>query len=230
MQIGEELLRTAIAYLVMLVLCRIMGKKQVSQMTFFNYVAGITFGAIAASLVIDTSKDLGLGILSLVEWSVLTILMGIVSLQSPRLRKVIDGQPTIMIRNGKILDTAMKESRLNMDDLTMLLRKKNVFSIMDVDYAILEPDGALSVLKKQHAQAATKKDVYAKPSPTHYLPTEIISDGRVVQRNLQELNLSRDWLEQQLRQLGVSDVKKVFYAEIQADGSLHVDEFQERVH
>ncbi|WP_052036434.1 DUF421 domain-containing protein [Tumebacillus flagellatus] len=159
----------------------------------------------------------------------LTILMGVVTLRFPKLRNVIDGEPTILIRNGKILEQALKSQRMNIDDLTMLLRKKNVFSIKDVDYAILEPDGALSVLKKQDVQAATKKDVHAKPSPSLYLPTEIISDGRVVQHNLQELKLSQDWLEQQLRQQGVTDVKNVFYAEIQGDGSLYVDQYQERV-
>ncbi|GAA4852103.1 hypothetical protein GCM10023310_33670 [Paenibacillus vulneris] len=117
----------------------------------------------------------------------------------------------------------MALSKLYMDDLSMLLRDKNVFSIREVDYAILEPNGRLSVLKKQDMESPTKKDLQLPVQDRLYLPTELIVDGQVVKRNLKELQLSYKWLEEQLRQSGAASIQEVFFAELQSDGSLFVD-------
>jgi uncharacterized membrane protein YcaP (DUF421 family) len=109
-----------------------------------------------------------------------------------------------------------------MDDLTMLLRVNNVFSIQDVDYAVLEPNGQLSILKNPILESVTKKDMQVKAGNRAYLPTEIIVDGKLVQKNLKELDLSNQWLNEQLKQSGANSAKEVFYAELQSDGSLFI--------
>lgn len=126
-------------------------------MTYFNYITGITIGAVAASITIDTSIDMVDAFVSLIGWSVLTILVGFINLKSPKARIILDGEPTIVIKDGKILEKALKGEKLNMDDLSMLLREQSIFSIQEVNYAVLEPNGQLSVLKKWIARVFPKR-------------------------------------------------------------------------
>ncbi|QOS92720.1 DUF421 domain-containing protein [Brevibacillus sp. JNUCC-41] len=201
-----------------------MGKKQVSQLTYFNYITGITIGAVAASITIDTSIDMVDAFVSLIGWSVLTILVSFINLKSPKTRIILDGEPTIVIKDGKILEKALKGEKLNMDDLSMLLREQSIFSMQEVNYAVLEPNGQLSVLKKVDSQSVSKKDItYVKPL---YIPTEIIVDGKIIPHNLSKLSLNQNWLETQLQQFGVC-LQDVFYAEIQSDGTLYIDKRQD---
>jgi len=112
--------------------------------------------------------------------------------------------------------------RLNMDDLTMLLREKDAFSIREVQYAILEPHGELSVVKKAVKQQASKEDLNLQPQEPAYLPGEIITDGKVIARNLREFGKSEEWLRQQLAAQRISSAKDVLYAELEEDGTLFV--------
>ncbi|NOU96877.1 DUF421 domain-containing protein [Paenibacillus sp. LMG 31456] len=221
--IWETSFRTLIGFLVLLLLARMLGKKQLSQFTFFTYITGITLGNIAGELVLNRDIKMIDGITGLTVWALLTLGIEYVSLKSSKARVLLDGEPTIVIKNGKILEKAMASSRLNMDDLSMLLRDKNIFSVREVDYAILEPNGKLSVLKKQEEENATKKDLQIPLKQRLYLPSELIVDGKIVARNLKELKLNQDWLEHQIKLSGVQSVEEVFFAELQSDGSVYVD-------
>lgn len=221
--ITEMILRTTFAFVVLLVLARMLGKKQLSQLTFFNYVTGITIGSIAANITTSTTMPYWDGLISLLLWSLLTLIVGYISLKPGRIRVILDGEPTIIIKKGKILEKAMAGCHLNMDDLSMMLREKNIFSLGEVEYAIFEPDGEISILKKAEHQSLTKQDVkLSEPSPL-FVPTEIIVDGKIVERNLRELNLSQEWLEKELRKQQISSVQEVFYAEVKGDGTLYID-------
>ncbi len=223
--------RSALSFFILLFLTRLLGKKQISQLTFFNYITGITIGSLTAIISLDKTVPFINGVTSLAVWGGLTIIAGYITLKSPRTRILIDGEPTIVIKNGKIDEKALASLRLNMDDLMMLIRKKNIFSIKEVDYAILEPNGSLSVLKKPEKQSTVKEDLMtAKPMiPSHlYLPAELIVDGNIVKRNLKKLNLDEAWLVKQLQEAQTT-IKDVFYAEIQSDGSLHIDK-KELIH
>ena len=116
----------------------------------------------------------------------------------------------------------MASVKINMDDLSMLLREKDVFSANEVDYAILEPNGQLSVLKKVDQLNVSKKDLHVSTVKPLYIPTKLIVDGEMIHNNLHELHLSQSWLEKQLQQSGVG-LEDVFYAEIQSDGTLFID-------
>ena len=105
----------------------------------------------------------------------------------------------------------------------MMLREQSIFSIKDVHYAILETNGQLSLLKKAGQEASTKKDVNAPAQVPKYIPTEVIAEGKITPKNLTELNLTQEWLYEQLKKQGIGNVEHVFYAEVQTDGSLHVD-------
>ncbi|GGA43089.1 DUF421 domain-containing protein [Kroppenstedtia guangzhouensis] len=222
----EIVLRALITFPVLLLLTRLMGKKQMSQLTFFNYVTGITIGTIAASMTIDRDVPFLHSLTGLISWVLLTILATWLTLNSHRARVVLDGGPTLVIKKGKILKRSLKSLRLNMEDLGMMLREKDIFSIADVETAVFEANGKLSVIKKPGKQGATKEDLGVALVQPKYIPTNLVVDGQILQRNLQELNLSPGWLETQLKQAGTS-LDQVFYAQIKSDGTLYIDKRQD---
>jgi uncharacterized membrane protein YcaP (DUF421 family) len=222
-QVLEMTIRTVITFAVLLILTRLMGKKQVSQLSFFHYITGITIGSIAGNIAGESETPFWNGLISLILWALLTLLMSYISLKIPKARIVLEDKPTIVIREGKILEESMKSLRLHLDDLNMMLREQGFFSIKDAYYAVLETNGKLSVLMKAGQEPATKQDVKAAAPIPKYIPSEIISDGVMVKKNLTELNLTEDWVYEQLKKQGIGKIDHVFYAEIQTDGSLHVD-------
>src|SRR5699024_1285793 len=120
---------------------RLMCRKQLSQLTFFNYITGIALGSIAANIASETNVHFLNGVTSLIWWALLTILVAYIGVKSKRGRILIDGQPVIVIKQGKILENQLKDLQLNMDDLSMLLREQKVFSLADVENAVFEPNG-----------------------------------------------------------------------------------------
>ncbi|MEC3883364.1 DUF421 domain-containing protein [Halobacillus sp. HZG1] len=232
MSITTLLIRLAIAFFTLLILTRIMGRKEISQMTFFNFVSAISIGTLGASLAIDSTLSVRNGLIALAVWSAFTILMGLLDIKSKNARKTLEGQPIIIIRNGQILENEMRKTRLDTDELNLLLRKKNVFSVGDVDYAIFETDGTLSVLKKQGKRPATKDDVHTPYQTTQSNPTSsiVIQDGKVNHGNLESLQWSLEKLEKKLSANGLNTLEDIFYAEVKEDGSLYVDSYNDEVH
>ncbi|QAS51444.1 DUF421 domain-containing protein [Halobacillus litoralis] len=232
MNIIELLIRLSLAFVTLLALTRLMGRKEISQMTFFNFVSAISIGTIGASLAIDSALSVRNGMIAIIAWSALTVTLGFIDIKSKKARQTIEGQPIILIRNGRIMDEALRKTRLDLDELGALLRKKNVFSFSEVDYAIFETDGTLSVLQNQSKQSVTKADMHQPPNPNEMFsfPTAVIQDGKVVRKNLEKLNLDQRWLDQQLNVVGVNDVDGVFYAEVQKDGSLYIDQRNDQLH
>ena len=206
-----------------MILARFLGKKQLSQLTFFHYITGIAFGSIAAEIAGQTDVKFMDGLTALIWWALLTMLASYISLKSSNLRIVLDDQPTIVIKEGAIMENAMKKEKLHVNDLMMMLREQSIFTLQDVHYAILETNGQLSVMKKITQQGATKQDVKASTTAPKYLPTELISDGKVMKKNLTELSLTEEWLMKELRKKGVESADQVFLAQIQDDGSLFVE-------
>lgn len=160
--------------------------------------------------------------ISLIWWSALTYLMTLITIKSKKARVLVDDKPTIVVQNGLILESALKKNRLHLDELTMMLREQAIFSVQDVQYALLETNGKLSVLQKTSEQVATKQDVKADISPPTYLPTEVISDGRLIKENLVELELTEDWVMKKLKKQNVHAVEDVYFAQVQTNGSLYI--------
>jgi uncharacterized membrane protein YcaP (DUF421 family) len=223
MHIGEVLVRSAVLFIVLLLFTRLLGKKQKSELTFFNYITGISIGTIAGSLSFDRRIPIADGLTSLFVWSALTFLVGYSSLKSYRLRTLINSEPVLLIKNGKLLENAMKSERVTADDLNTMLREKDIFSIEDVEAAILETSGKLTVMKKPEQETVTRKDMNLVGNKPLYIPTALIVDGHVIERNLTELQLNREWLIQQLKIAQINAPEEVLLAQIQKDGTLHID-------
>ena len=218
----EITVRVLVGFLLLLALTRLLGKKQLGQLTIFTYITAIAMGNIAGDMVVHKDVKLVDGITGLALWAVLTFLVELVSLKSSRARVLLDDEPTVVIKQGEIMQKQLTKLRLNMDDLCMLLRINGVFSMGDVDYAILEPNGQLSILKKPGLDAVAKADLSVPAAARPYIPTEIIVDGKLVEKNMKELRIDRDWLDGQLKKANIQSYSEVFFAEIQSDGSLYI--------
>lgn len=215
------ILKPTIAFFLLLLLARLLGKKQMSQMTFFNYVTGITIGSLAANIITFNDESIWEEVIGLIWWCLLTAVLSIITLKFTKLRVIIDGQPSVLIKNGKFQEHALKSTKINVEDLTMMLREQNIFSIKEVDYAILEPNGKLSVLKYQDQLSVIRKDLDIPVTRPKYFPEEIIIDGRIVYNNLTSYGLNVEWLKKQLNNQKIKKVEEVLYAELQSDGTLY---------
>lgn len=218
----EVSLRTIVGFVVLLLLTRIIGKKLMGQLTIFTYITGVAMGNMAGDMVVHKDIKLIDGVTGLIMWAILTIIIEYISIKSSRARVFLDGEPTIVIKKGEIMQDKLSALRLNMDDLTMLLRTNNVFSVMDVEYAILEPNGQLSIVKKQEKEPVSKKDLSVPVNNFMYIPTEIIVDGRLVKENLTENGLDQSWINKQLEKASIKSIKDIFYAELQRNGDLFI--------
>lgn len=213
--VGETLWRASIGFAALLVIARLLGVKLLGQMTFFTYITGIAMGNMASEFVIHPDIAATRGISGIAGWGALTFIVEYISLKSGKARVLLDSEPSIVIKKGVIQRKTLSKLRLNMDDLLMLLRNSDIFSIREVHYAILEPNGQISVMKKE-------------PDPGKYLPTELIVDGRIVASTIKELGLTESWLHDQLRKLGYKSFKEVFFAELQSDGSVYVAQSEQK--
>ena len=220
-------IRTTLTFMILLWLTRMLGKKQLSQLTVFTFITSIVLGELAGELILINDVRIIDGVFSMILWCTLVIIIEYVSMKSPTIRVLLDDEPTIVIKKGLIIEQSLKKQRFNLDDLTMQLRLNQVFSIVDVEYAILEPNGDLTVMKKQGKEPVTKEDMQISPGPVG-MPSEIITDGKVVEKNLLELGYSRRELDDELRKQGIADIKTVFYAELQQDRSLYVQKRESR--
>ena len=225
MTVNETILRVTISFLVLFLLARLMGRKEIGQMTFFNWATAIGIGSIAGNLAVNESTRIKDGVISLIVWTLFTILMDMLDLKSKQGRTVTTGEPLIVIKAGRIMERALKISRVDLDELQALLRQKDIFSLMDVDYAILETNGELSVLKKESQQPVTKNDlnIMGPKKDLIPLPTEVIADGKVNSKNLSKLKLDNNWLDRELQKAKIHSAEDVFFAQVQQDGTLYID-------
>lgn len=222
----DIIIRTTLCFFILLLLTRILGIKQMSQMTFFNYVTGITIGSIAAAMVLSADSFFSNELIALLWWCFLTFFLAFITLKSTKLREILDGQPVILIKKGILDRNSLNKTRISLEDLLIMLREQLIFSIVEVDYAILEPNGKLSVLKKIEYLSPTLKDLNIHNAYPKYLPTQLIVDGKLLYKNLIELDISIKWLDEQLNKKNIYDIKDVFYAEIQQDGSLYIAKYE----
>ncbi len=220
-EIIQSGIKTLIAYVLLLVSTRIMGRKMVAQVTFFYFVVAIIVGSVVANIAVNQDMPVVSGFTVLIALTVMTIGIQFLLPKSFLLRKLVDFGSIIVIENGRIISENLKKCRLRLDNLLMLLREKDAFSIADVEYAVLETDGKLSVLKKSQKQPVTPSDLKI---PTSYigLSKDIIMDGKVLAENLKGANLNREWLEQMLQAQNYQRVEDVFYAGLDTSGNLYI--------
>ena len=186
-------IRSFFALVFLFVLTRILGKKQISQLTFFEYVLGITIGDLAGAISTDVDVDFWHGVIAILVWVLIPLTLEILTLKSKTLRLWFEGKGTVVIKDGKILEDNLKKERYTGDELLEQLRTKSVFRVADVEFAMLEASGDLSVLLKSELQPLTPKHLGMKLSIEK--PTQaVIMDGVIQDEPLAATGKGRGWL------------------------------------
>ncbi|MBP2655737.1 MAG: putative rane protein YcaP, family [Firmicutes bacterium] len=232
LSIGNIILRTSFAFFVMLLLIRLIGRKQIAQLTFFDYVTGITVGSIAAVIAVDTAIPLLTGMATLVIWFAWIMAINAITLKSVPARKFIDGVPIMVVYDGKILEKNLGLKYYNVHDLLMQLRENGVFDPGEVQVAIAEANGNLSILKKSDYQPATVKDLNLPPSTqaaSWFIGKELIIDGKIIEENLTAFGIQKNWLHEKLESQGICDVSQVLLATITPQGTLYLDKKKDTI-
>ncbi|MBO9597641.1 MAG: DUF421 domain-containing protein, partial [Cohnella sp.] len=186
-------IRTSTAVLVLFVMTRLLGKRQVSQLSTFEYVTGLSIGNLAAYLSLDTESHWSLGLIAISVWVAFSLAIEWTQLKSKRGRDFIDGKATVLIKNGKILEKNLRKERTTSDELLEMLRRKNVFNIDTVEFAILDTSGELNILLKKEHQPLTPKDIGLAVKPESP-PMTVIMDGKVLTDSLKSVGLNENWL------------------------------------
>ncbi|MCS0674125.1 DUF421 domain-containing protein [Cytobacillus firmus] len=210
---------------VLFAITKLIGKKQISELSFFEYVSGITIGSIAGEIIMGLDNHWASGILSILIFGLVTLFADILSLKSKSFRDFFEGKGTIFIKDGKILEDNLKKERYSIDDLSSLLRQKNVFKTADVEFAVLEPRGDLSIMLKKENQPLTPKDLQLN-LPQEKEPQTVIMDGKILNDPLAESGKTRKWLDMEIEKLGLT-IDNIFFGQIDSYGELTVDIFDD---
>jgi uncharacterized membrane protein YcaP (DUF421 family) len=212
-------IRTVILYAFVVIAMRLMGKRQIGQLQPFELVIAIMISDLAAVPMQNTGIPLISGIIPILTLLVCQVTLSIINLKSVRARGIISGRPTILIRNGEIDEEALKQELYTLTDLLEQLRINNVPNIKDVEFAVLETNGEVSVIPKPESRPVVTSDLNL---PTNYegLPLDIILDGKVLSNNLQKASLTRSWLDTELKKQGYNSPSEVFLASFDTDGTL----------
>jgi uncharacterized membrane protein YcaP (DUF421 family) len=223
----EVITRTLFAVVVLFFLTKLLGKRQVSQLSFFEYITGITIGSLAAYISLDTDKTWHLGLIALIVWVAVSLGIEFLQIKSKKARDFIDFKSTVLIKDGKILEENLKKERLTTDELLEELRKKDVFRVADVEFAIMESDGAINVLLTKENQPLTPKDLGVTVPPEKET-LAVIMDGEVLDQPLDSMSLTRGWLQGKLELLGVN-TQDVFLGQVDSYGEVTVDLYADKI-
>lgn len=213
--------RTILVLVILFVLTRIMGKKQVSQMNIYDYIIGITMGSIAADISLDIEKGIVSGILSLVIYGLSGALVTYLTLKNIRIRRFINGVPTILINKGKIIDTNLKREGIDINDLEEEARQNGYFDLSKINYAVLEISGKISFLGKASDSMVTKKDMKIKAHDEE-INANVIIDGVLLEDNLKAMKKDVTWLDKELSKRGYNDYKSILLMTLDNMGKVNI--------
>ncbi|MCF6095313.1 DUF421 domain-containing protein [Microaerobacter geothermalis] len=212
-------------FVLLIAVTRIIGRKVASQLTFFDFVLGITIGGIAALISMNMVENLANAIIGLSVWVLLAIGLTYLTLKSKWIRDLIYGRETVLIKRGMVMEDNLKEVRYTPEDLLRQLRKKNVFELADVEFAVMESDGEINVLLKPEHKPLSSKDLNIEVA-SESEPQTVILDGNIMDEPLSNLGLNRQWLQTELDKIGISP-ENVFIGQVNSMGELYVDLFDD---
>ena len=221
----EIILRTITAFIILWLFLHMLGKQTIFQKTYHLFIATITMGTIAGNLAFNYKLRFQYFIISFVIMGSVIFTLNILSVKSRSFRERIAGKPTTLIHKGEILEETLQKIGFSIDMLKQALRGKDIFNIEEVEWAILEVNGSLSVLKKAEYQSITRKDLNMNPTP-YLVPVELIMEGVLLSDNLSHFPYNEAWLQNELKRRN-TQVSEVAYAVLGTKGNLYLDLYQD---
>lgn len=212
--------RTLILFTLVVVTMRVMGKRQIGELQPFELAVAILISELAAVPMQNTGIPLVNGIIPILTLLIAQMILSFISLKSVKARGIICGKPSILIANGKIQEDQLRKEMFTLNDLLEQLRINNIPNIADVEFAILETNGQLSVIPKSQKRTVTAEDLNLS---TNYegLPLSLIIDGSVNYQNLQIANLDLPWLLNEIKKFGADKPEDVLFASLDTQGNLY---------
>lgn len=220
MEIIKVLLTSFLSVGALFLIAKIMGHKQMSQLDFFDYISGITIGSIAAELATELEAPLQ-PLIAIGVYGVVAVLLSKITSLFPKARKYINGTPTILMNNGKLYRENLKKSKLDLSEFMVMCRQQGYFNLSDIQTAVFEFNGKLSILPVSTKRPANPEDLNLSPAP-EYIQTEVIMDGRILDENLKRMGLDDKWLQKQLTAQGYKNPQEVFLALCDTNNQLTV--------
>lgn len=222
------LIRSISAFILLLVIARMLGKQTLSNMNFHDFVTAVIMGAIAANLAFNEKMQVTHLIISLIVFTGTSYLLSKLNLKSRKIRLLAEGSPTVLIEGGKVLEENLAKNKITLDSLNQTLRQKEVFDINEVEYALLEVNGQVSIMKKKKFRTIIMNDISNEDSNKENMPIEMIMDGNLLDENISVNHVSKDKLMEQLKshQKQISDV---FYAVLGSNGNLYIDYYKDEI-
>ncbi|MGM0902190.1 MAG: DUF421 domain-containing protein [Bacillota bacterium] len=199
-------------YIVLFIIVRLLGKSQISQISPFDFISALVLGELVGNAIYDNETGFSIIVFSIGIWGILIYVTEFLTQKSRKLRYLLEGRASIIIHKGKLDWKQMKQNHMDIDQLQQLLRDKGVFSLQEVEFAILENNGGISVLKKAEADQPTLSDLKII-GEKRTIPITIVSDGEVLNQNLQAAGVDEEWLYEELKQKGVRTPEDISYAE-----------------
>lgn len=205
--------RTILVLIILFFITKMMGKKQISELNFFDYVVGITIGSIAADISLDIEKNMIAGIAALFIYGFISYIISFISIKSIWARRFIIGVPTVLVEKGKIIESGLKKSKIDVNDLLMVARENGYFNLDEIDYALMEVNGNISFLPKEKEKPVTKKDMKIKCS-NEGLTVNAIIDSKYMANNMKAINKDKEWLDHELKVNGYDNYDNILLATI----------------
>jgi uncharacterized membrane protein YcaP (DUF421 family) len=205
-------------FVLLFLVVKVAGKKLIHQISPFTFISALVLGELLGNALYDDHVHLWYIIYSMSLWGALLLLVEYMNQKWLPFRRVSEGKPTVLIRNGIIDYEALKKSRMTLNQLQSLLRQSETFSLREVAFCYLEANGSISVLKKSKYQKTTRED-FQLPPQSVYVPITLIRDGKLLTDELRELGKDEEWLQRELRAYGVTSYQEVLIAEwLEGDG------------
>lgn len=221
------IVRTIIIYFTLLVFMRIMGKREIGQLSAIDFVVAIAIAELGAIPMEDPNIPLLRGLIPIGLLATFQIMLSLLCLKNNFFRRAIYGQANILICKGTIKQKEMKAARYNIDDLLTQLREKDVFNVADVEYAILETSGELTVSLKPDKRPLSPGDMQMNMD-FEGIPTTLVDDGELNHKALRDLGLNEQWLNKEMTKRNINDLGNVFFANITPNGSVYMVEREEK--
>ena len=219
--IGRAVVFSLASIVTLFFLTKMIGNRQVSQLSLFDYINGITIGSIAAELATSLETDAAKPLTAMVIYALATYVVSIISSKSLKFRRFSMGRPLVLMEDGRIYARSLARARVDLSEMQMQLRGMGYFNMDDVQTVVMEPNGRMSVLPRTNRRPVCPEDM-GMQLPEEKPVTNVILDGEILRENLRRTGNNEKWLENRLKELGIADPKRVFLATCDGNNVLSV--------
>lgn len=221
-------IRSIYSLITLFFVTKLIGKKQVSELSLFDYVIGISIGNFTAEMTMDLERHYINGMIAIIMFGLIAYLVSIITMKSMFFRRIIIGVPTILIQNGKIIEQNLKSVKLDINELLEQCRGNGYFDLNEIEYAIMETNGKISIMPLSKYKPLTPKDMNIKVK-REGLCSNIVIDGHLMKNNIENMNKTIEWVEKELKVKGYKDINKILLATLDIEDKITIYEKNKNV-